>query len=185
MAHTFRGFSRAGRSSPPRKAAWEVGPGGGAIQVLTASGSSVIGAGALALEDGLTMVRLRGHVTLYLRLGGINDAFFGAMGIGVYTAAAFAIGVTAMETPITDEAWNGWLWHQYFGLGTPVAITSSSNESAGATAGVGMLQLDIDSKAMRKLHTEDVIAMVIEVTEVGTSELAIVGMSSRVLIKLP
>ena len=186
MAPMRRGFSRGAFRSPARKTSWELGPGGGAQQASSASEAIIVGAGVVAVEDGMTLVRLRGELLLYLRgAATIAGGFRGAFGIGIVEANAFGIGVTAVPTPITEEAWDGWLYHRYWNLFTPGArVTSNAaDEENQGSAGASVLRVEVDSKAMRKLKTEDVIFAAIEHTEEGTCDLR-VNFNSRTLVKL-
>jgi len=95
------------------------------------------------------------------------------------TEAAFNIGVTAVPTPITEESWDGWLWHQYFDIRVVTATIADGVNAAGASVG-----FQIDSKAMRKLPLDSILYGATEVIESGTS-LMEVQAQTRVLAKLP
>jgi hypothetical protein len=96
-----------------------------------------------------------------------------------------AVGVTAVETPITEESWDGWLWHSYFAVKSGGIIDgTASTDDNQINGGSAVLRLPIDTKAMRKLNQEDVIYAAIEVTESGTST-ARVHLNSRSLVMLP
>jgi len=92
------------------------------------------------------------------------------------TAAAVTAGVASVPTPITEVEWEGWLWHEFFSFHSPVA-----------TAGIGSAareKIVIDSKAMRKVETQDVVILVMEAVVSGAASMTIMG-QSRMLIKLP
>ena len=59
---------------------------------------------------------------------------------------------------------------------------SSADDIANAVAAT--FRMEIDTKAMRKLHEEDSLYAAFEVTEVGVSTMT-VQMDSRLLVKLP
>jgi len=166
------------RSSFParRRSSWEIGPGGN--NVVTTSAAALLatfGTGAQATQDGLTLVRIRGFAELILsQAASGGDGYAGALGIGIVTGDAAAIGVTAMPTPIANEFWDGWVWHQFFSLKSPVATVSGNSRQV----------FEIDSKAMRKLRDEDVLFAAIEGTEVGTATI-FATLGSRTLVKLP
>ncbi len=183
MARTRSGFSLARRgTSLRRKSAWELGPGNQTQFTISSSQSLIIGAGVSPVVDGLTVVRLRGELLMYLSLATASlDGFSGAFGVGKGSASAFAVGVGSMETPIDDEAWDGWLYHRYFTLRSPVLF--SEGAAPGGAAGTSILRVEVDSKAMRKLDIEDVIYAVVQVAETGTSNLR-VTFNSRMLVKL-
>ena len=188
MARSLRGFSRprAAGGSLRRKSSWDIGPGASALQSVTISESVVVGAGALATEDGLTLVRLRGEFLFQLTgAQSIGTGFRGAFGIGIANATAFGVGVTALQTPLTNEEWDGWLFHQYFHVfaSGAVVVGNAADEQNQLYAGGSGIRMPVDSKAMRKLITEDVIYAIIEVVE--SSSAADFIFRSRILLKLP
>jgi len=176
-----RGFSR-GRlptRGSRRQTGWEEGPGGDlAPELFTASSSVILGSGVAALSDGLTVVRLRGELQAYMTaVVAANDGYSCAVGACIVSNDAFAIGVTAVPTPIEDMDWNGWLYHRFFhvhSVSTAVTATDSSL----------VLRFEVDSKAMRKIAVNETLCMVMEVLERGTASLS-VWFDSRILLKLP
>ena len=163
-----------------RKSSWEEGPGGIAVSTVTASASLILGSGAALLQDGTTLVRLRGRFRALLQVvaGSIADSEIGAFGIGIATDQAFGVGVTAVKIPITDQGWDGWLYWQALQL-----FTASTTEEFG-NAGSAFQDFDIDSKAMRKLNLGDTIYGVVELTRTGSATAKIL-FDTRVLLKLP
>ena len=156
---TVSRFPRAGLQR--RQSTWSQGAGG--ILTSSASASLLFGTGAQAALAGLTIVRTRGFLNVSARTAAAAlDGFSGAVGLAIVSENAFGIGITAVPTPITDIAWDGWLWHQLFS----VKSMSSTVDSGGILANA---RFTIDSKAMRKIKLTDIIVMVAEVTEVGTS----------------
>ncbi len=158
-----------------RRTGWEEGPGVLTSQAFTTSTSAILGSGQANLDDGVTVVRLRGFVELTLSAGGALDGFAGAIGIGIVSTPAFDIGITAVPTPITEIEWEGWMWHQLFSLHSPGAFSATSTGS--------VLRLPIDSKAMRKFDSQETILAVMEVTETGTTAMT-VRLGTRLLLKL-
>ena len=188
MAHLNR--SRLVRTSTRRKTGWGTGPksatdGGGAD--ISASGSFIGAIGASPASDGITLVRLRGEFLFYLATStALNNGYFGAVGVGIFTDAAVAIGVTAVNTPISTEEWDGWLWHRYFS-----ALSAGAISAAGASLSGGQsddvkaaLRVEVDSKAMRKIPVGMTMAVVVQVTEIGSAT-ARWHFNSRTLSKLP
>ena len=105
-------------------------------------------------EDG-TIVRTRG--TLFVRSDQIaaTESVGGALGMAVVTDQAAAIGVTAVPTPITDQASDNWfLW-------LPWAYSFVVTTAVG-TLGDSFARYDFDSKAMRKVNSGDSVAVVLE-----------------------
>ena len=163
-----------------RLTAWSGGPASGtsgSVETISASGALLFGTASLAGEDGLTIVRIRGNFVARLSVvSGASAGFFGAFGIGKATAAAIAVGVTAVPTPITEDGWDGWIYHTYFQVFGQTATAGDSVQDS--------LRMAIDSKAMRKLPEDEGIFAAIEVTEVGTCTMEM-NFDSRVLLKLP
>ena len=111
MAHA-RGLTRRGTEPSRRRRSWAVGPGGTVVTAITASGSGFIGFGVSMVLEGLTIVRIRGEVLVTLdSVSGAGSSLVGAFGIGLATAEAFAAGIASVPTPVSDDDWNGWMWH--------------------------------------------------------------------------
>ena len=175
---TRRGFSRGHPSR--RQTAWELGPGGDSVTAISTTSSTILGAGSAAVIDGLTIVRIRGNLSILCdSVSAIQDGYHGAVGIGVVTSDAFAVGVTAVPNPLADANWDGWMYHRFFDVH---AISATIGEGVNAQALVA--QIEVDTKAMRKLPLNETVFMSMEVVEDGTSTLA-VRFDSRLLVKLP
>ena len=169
-----RGFQPRSQIRQPRRInKWGFGPDS-IGQTVTASGSVLWTNGVqLGVEAAVTDIRLRGFAELLLSAGTALDGFRGALGIGYVSEEAFAIGITAIPTPVTDSDWGGWIWHQFFELHNPTA-----------TAGVeSQLRFNIDSKAMRKVTNNQLMVGVMEANETGVSSLTLHA-DTRVLSKL-
>ena len=152
-----RGFPSRQRR-PRRNTSW-VAAASGIVQ-RTSSGSTLFGFGGQAVVDGLTIMRTRGHLGIYLSAGAAAlDGFDGAVGLAIVSENAFGVGITAVPTPITDEAWDGWFWFSHFSVKVPSANNFAGNASS--------IQIPVDSKAMRKIKNTDTIIAVLEATEVG------------------
>ena len=174
----------AGRRVPSRRAVvrrrtgWDEGPGSQSPAAITTTGQSFLGLVAVSLQDGLTVARIRGLLSFVQTVTtAAGDGFVGAVGIGITTNDATAIGATAVPGPITEMDWDGWLWHQFFDTRENVA-------SGAAVDGISSLQYAIDSKAMRKLDENMAIFAMIERTEVGTASMSVL-LDSRMLLFLP
>ena len=176
MATSRRGFIHQGRSKK-RLTNWGSGPGGTAINQISASSSLILGAGVTFGAAG-TVVRIRGWLSLWLSsYTTASDGFQGAVGIGLASETVFDAGIASLPTPITEEAWDGWLWHQYFGIYGGLAAGSTA---VGVTA--GDFGVPIDSKAMRKVSDQMVIYAALEGIESGAAVLNIT-LDSRMLLK--
>ena len=81
----------------------------------SSSGSAFLGSGVTPVVSGLTLVRTRGQLFATLAVSSAaGDGYTGVWGIGKVTAAAFAAGLTAIPTPITEADWDGWLYWSTF-----------------------------------------------------------------------
>ena len=171
-----RGLIRQARG-PRRLTNWGGGPGSNAAASITSSTAFILGGGITFGAAG-TVVRIRGNFQAFLlSYSSAGDGFHGAVGIGLASEAAFTAGIASLPTPITEAGWDGWLWHNFFGVHGGLA--------AGASA-VGVsnpgVDIDIDSKAMRKVSDDMVIYAAAEVTETGVASMS-VFLNSRMLLK--
>ena len=147
-------------SSLRRRTGWDFGPGGQTPLALSASTTAILGSGVAALIDGLTIARVRGYLDIsVLTAGGASNGFHGAVGMCVVPANAFGIGITAINHPVTDAEWDGWMWHTYFRVLQGLAVGNASLS----------FRMAIDAKAKRKLTDGDLLVAVLETTEVGVS----------------
>jgi len=138
------------------------------------------------LVDGETLVRTRGQLLLFLQqAAAAGDGFTGAFGIGMVTDEAFTAGVASMPGPLNSDEWDGWLFHSYFALFAS-SIISDTVSSADDFPNVqsAAFRLEVDSKAMRKTKSFNVMFAAVEVQEVGTADIRW-AFNSRQLFKLP
>ena len=158
--------------SPRRRTSWESGPLLSQVN-LSASGAVAWGTGSQALEDGLTLVRTRGHGLISISsLAAVTDGMRGAVGIAIASENAFGAGVSSLMNPNDDDAWDGWLWHSFFSVSTIIG------------EGAGVQKFVVDSKAMRKFNETDVIYGIIDVAaETGTVAINL-NFQTRLLVKL-
>ena len=185
------GFLRSSGRSQRRKTSWQIGAQtgtDGSPQNIGSSVAQLATVGALAAEDGLTLVRTRGEFVAFLSAtGSALDGFHGAFGIAVVANAAFVAGVGSLPTPITEENWDGWLYHRYFSLqaGDQLAVATAATQLNQSNATNAALRVEVDSKAMRKLETDMVIYACVEVIAFGVSAQMQWSFNSRSLVKLP
>jgi len=171
MAHSRSGFPRA--RSQRRSTGWDLGPGGSVLTAFSATESKILGSGLTPTTEGLTVVRLRGHFTFgAITIAAAAGGMHGAIGVGLCTSEAFAIGITAVPTPIADAGRDIWLYHNYFDIHRTIDTDPRP------------VSFDVDSKAMRKLAVGMVVFAVVEVVEVGDVS-AEAYFDSRLLFKLP
>jgi len=171
-----------GQTRSRRLVAWDRGPctSQGTISTVTklpwATGVT------LSQESEATIVRIRGRARIHLRSATTaGDGMSGAVGIGIVTDQAAAIGVTAIPGPFTDADWSGWIWHSYFQIYAVVSQVADADKARNANIDV---TLDIDSKAMRKFTQNQTLIAMWEVgVELGAVAINVVG-DTRVLVKL-
>jgi len=162
---------------PRRLTAWDSGPDE-AGTIVTATGSLLWTTGVvLTTESKATVVRSRGLVTINL-LGqqtADGDGFTGAVGLGIVSLDAFTAG--AVPDPIGDIAWPGWLWYSHFHV-------MQGDVNIGGEGAVSRIQrIEIDSKAMRKMGSEEILFGAFEFVEQGTATVEVTG-QTRILVKL-
>jgi len=177
------GFVRglpARTSVPRRQTSWSLGPGGDDLATLdlatiTTSGLFILGSGITPVVSGLTLVRLHGFIELQLTgVAAAGDGFSYAAGVGIVTDDAFAVGASAIPSPFDDISWNSWLWHRMGAVHTPTSTVDDV---------VAHVTIPIESKAMRKFGPDNVMMLVMQFGETGTSTL-LVRAATRVLFKL-
>ncbi len=190
MAHLRRSGFRTS-SVARRKTSWGFGSQTGVdgdTQAIVASSVVLATIGALTNVDGITAVRIRGDLNVFLTLAAaLGDGFHGAFGIGTANENAFTAGIASLNTPITDETWDGWMYHRYFGpfSGGPIVAATAAMQEVAVNATSAALHIEVDSKAMRKLRQGMVIYAALEVIEVGAAAQMEWAFNSRVLAKLP
>ena len=173
-----RSFPRG--TSQRRRTGWTefVGDFTGAPLTVTVTSVAIVGPGFEVLVDGITLVRTRGLIQLALTANtAAGDGFQGAFGICKVSADAFAVGVTAVPSPLDDMDWDGWLWYSFF------TLIQGSVFSAQVSAGFGNKEMVIDAKAMRKVGLNETFILVGEFVETGTASM-LVSADSRALFKL-
>jgi len=171
MAFRRSGSSRV--SGPRRLTNWGSGPGGSGVASVSAGSSVILGSGIQFGSAG-TVVRIRGIFDMFLTAATASgDGFFGAVGIGLASLAAFTAGIGSLPTPLQESIWDGWLWHSFISVHRDVTTGDSGSSSQ---------RFSIDSKAMRKVSDEMVIYAAVDVVEIGTA-VASIFLDSRMLIK--
>jgi len=179
MARVLRGSGR-GRMAARRRTSWELGPGDCVETSVIGTGTVFIGMALTPTIDGLTLARLRGRFSMFLTAASAaGDGFCGAFGIGLATAAAVSAGIGSVPTPITEQAWDGWLFWE------PIQLFAGDKTAGDVNWLPAVSQFVVDTKAMRKLVVEDALYAVLEVeVEEGTAT-AEVRFDSRTLMMLP
>ena len=177
-----RGFPLVRTRTARRSTAWGLGPGSTVLTNFGSTTAQILGSG-MVVNPGfgkLTVVRVHGLMSAYIIAAtALQDGFAAALGIGIASGDAFGVGVTALPNPIADVAWGGWLFHSFFDCRAMTGI-----EADGANALSSVVQLRVDSKAMRKLSENEVMFASVETVESGTASMNVM-FDSRVLAKLP
>jgi hypothetical protein len=86
-----------------------------------------------------------------------SEFIVGAFGMCVVSEDAFAAGAASIPGPFSDASSDLWMVHQYFAQ----SFQFASGVGAGFNGSFGM-QLDIDSKAMRKVTEEERLVVMVE-----------------------
>ena len=119
-----------------------------------------------------TIVRTRGQVSIRPNSLAADAAIIGAIGMGIVSAEAVAIGVTAIPEPFTDGDWPGWfVWRSF-------SFLYEFQDATGT--GIQTIDFEVDSKAMRKIGQNETIVFVAE-SQAGAFQ---VSSPVRMLIKL-
>ncbi len=120
-----------------------------------------------------TVVRTRGEVSIRPAVGAAADVgIVGAYGLAVVSTDAFAAGVASIPQPFQDADWGGWfVWRSF-----------SINFEFVSAIGQGLSQhnQEVDSKAMRKVDTNETIVLIAE-SQAGAFD---ISMPLRLLFKL-
>ncbi len=124
------------------------------VNVDVGLGTAVLGAGSVAFNGAGTVARVRGQVLINLDATAVNEQVVIALGLIKVDNDALAVGVTAIPKPHIDGDAE-WLWHGYL-------LVTSGSEAAVNNNGL-IARLEIDSKAMRRVKTNDNMVLVAEV----------------------
>ena len=150
MAHRRRSFIRdTGRIG--RLTEW-IGPADQEYVAVASAGATLVA--SAPFESPGTIMRTRGHVSIRPEVVSADLSIVGAFGIGIVTSEALAVGVTAVPHPFRDADWGNWyVWRSF-----------SYREEFQTAASVNFLSWDfeVDSKAMRKVRSNESFVMVAE-----------------------
>ncbi len=145
-----RGFRSSGFTGARRKSEWNSSVAPSGVTSL-ASGTSIFNTANVALTP-LTVVRIRGYLYVQSDQVAAREEAFGAFGLTVVNTVAATLGITAMPAPLTnmDESGSWALW-------VPWACSKSAGDGDASN-----YSMDFDSKAQRKLETDDQLVGVIQ-----------------------
>ena len=142
------------------------------------SQSGVVAVPEASLEEfpNPTLVRTRGQIDVKSSdTGAVNDDVRWTAGLAVMDAKQVAAGVTAFPFPGSDSNWDGWFWWST-GIVRQVMTPDFSE-------GLTYNRKVIDSKAMRKIGQDQVVACVIETQNAAGTNGILVSVSARFLFK--
>ena len=177
MARQRSGFHRD-QGSRRRLTSWGEGPGDQSLTSISTTSFVILGSGIILLIPGLTVVRIRGELTLrFTSAGAADNGISFTYGIGIVSADAFAVGVTAIPNPQDDMEWPGWMWHGF----TTFRAASATLADVGSAS---VVRIPVDVKAMRKLGENEILFAALDADESGTAT-ATASFDSRMLVKLP
>ena len=175
-----RRFASHGRASGARRqVGWSQGPLGITATLAAGTAQAIVPVGVTPGADGTTVVRIRGSWSFQVSVTpSILNAVFSSFGMGlcVVSSQAFAVGATAVPGPLSENGWDGWMWH-YQGI-------AGVSQVGGGNAGTGVYQVLVDGKAMRKVPVGSVLIGVVEIESSGAAGNFRSELASRVLAKL-
>ena len=178
MANRIQRLSSRRSSGSDRKWLWGDGPVTAGLQGFTAAGNVIVATGQ-AFGGFATIARIRGELVMWIEVAtAVGDGYRRVYaGIGIASNDAFAVGASALPSPLLDPGWS-WLW---FHAGGAIVALETTEVGRGPLAAV---RIPIDTKAMRKIgDNETVFAAVAADTEIGTATLTF-SFTTRMGIKL-
>jgi len=174
----FTRGSRFQRNGPTRrrKLAWFPGPISSSTPNTASANFVQAWTTGFSFSQGLTLRRTRGNIASWLTAAtSIGDGYRMAFGLIQVQSEAFAIGVTALPDPRVDlEA--DWLYHRLWNIIRTSEVLAAAGERT-------FLDIEIDSKAMRKMDDGKTLVAVVAGEEVGTAVVEFQG-TTRVLMSL-
>ncbi len=168
MSDRFR--SRGGFKRSARLTNW-VSPAQQGYLAVASAGATIIS--SAPFEDPATLMRSRGQISVRPASFGADLEVVGAYGEGIVSQEALAAGILSLPEPFSDADWGGWyIWRAFsfrFEFDTDGSLFPAS------------IQMDIDSKAMRKIAPNEAFVAIAE-SFVGAFS---ISAPIRALIKLP
>ena len=164
-----RSFGSRGHGS--RRLTQWIGPALQEFVSVASTGATLIG--SAPFDEASTVVRVRGQATIQPGSFAADLNVVGAIGIGVVSSEALGVGVSAIPEPFTDADWGGWLLWRAFSFHLDVQTAAGFDLNSA-------LQLDLDSKAMRKVGPNESIVLIAE-SQTGAFD---ISMPVRMLVKL-
>jgi len=145
---------------------------------LNFTANSVQVGGSLGLDGPWTALRMLGQFTGFFTAGGTivaGDAAAIAIGIGVVSTDAAALGATAVPDPAGSAVYP-WLFWAEFVLAAIVATPEQTGRQ-------GYYERDFDVRSMRKLKPRESLIVVVEYVDIqGTPPVTVDVAQTRVLV---
>ncbi len=142
-------MAHARRSGRPVDLSW-IGTCGGATSVDLAADTAMTPQSLGVATGSFTVMRLRGHIYVQLDSGAVDERALLAFGIMPVSDDAFAAGAASMPSPSADlDA--SWMWHAF------ASVSSGAFSSEQPQA--GFMRIEIDGKAMRRLKSNETLAL--------------------------
>ncbi len=160
------------RSGAKRITVW-VGYADQAFVTVASGAKTIVANFSLATVDAVTVVRSRGVISIAPSVFSADLPLVGAFGIGIVSNEAFVAGAASVPGPFSSSDWDGWM------VLVPWAYRYDLTSDIGRLL-PGSLQITIDSKAMRKMSSNETLVMVAE-SETGAIDFAA---PIRTLLKL-
>ena len=139
----------------------------GARATLTTTQAALFGIG-FSSTFARTLLRLRGQFLLSAIPNAAADDDVVGLGFGIVSTDAAVAGGTALPSPLGDPGWP-WVWHGYFPL-IDQAATAADDKAIG-----NFVRLIVDSKAMRKMRSNESLVMIGHLSEGEYASVSIAG----------
>ena len=142
---------------------------------FTANATAILGSFSAAGNEPYTVLRLIGELVCVAGAAGVTaaDKAVIAVGVGIVTSDALAVGASAMPDPGGEPDFD-WLWWYQAQMMYPVAAQVGG---AGEQA-----RIRIESKAMRKVSPRQSVVLLAQYIDItGTPPVSVLG-SARFLI---
>ena len=135
-----------------------------------------IGGSALAFVAPATILRIRGSFFVQFdSTAQVGDNISVAVGIGIVSTDAAALGATALPDPASELEYP-WLWWGSMNLASEVA-------AAPTAWGPGAQFMEVDTKAMRRVKPQQSLALIVEVfSATGAPVTLLKSTAMRVLV---
>jgi hypothetical protein len=105
-------------------------------------------------DQELTIRRLRGLLAVHSDQNAATEYQVGALGIGIFNDTAIAAGIASLPDSVTDV--DDDVWFSFTHIGQQIKVATAVGIDAQ-----GVVQYDVDSKAMRKVPAGRSVAVIV------------------------